>query len=151
MNCPNCYSRETSVNNTKNLIDQPIIKRQRMCKNCNTTFSTIELRQPPSKFKVVKQDGTIDTFSYEQLYESIKKTCKNLSVPFEDQRHIFQNIMTDITQKTITKERINSEEIGELVINYLAPMNRVAWLRYVVHFYDSEVTIRKRIESWVNQ
>jgi len=63
MKCPRCNSNNTSVNSSRK--KQGIVKRTRWCKNCKTTFNTLEILENNNNTLVADmwsaiEDGTVD-------------------------------------------------------------------------------------------
>lgn len=152
MICPVCQSPHTRVIRTVAIKTESDIYRFRVCRRCGHEFSTLEIAQPPRRFSVIKQDGKLDTFSYPKLFKSIQEACQHLGIPFEDQRSIFVNVMKGLTREVEEGKmtRVKSQDIGTLVMKHLRPVNRIAWLRYMVHFHDSEDIIRNTIGDWID-
>ncbi len=156
MNCPVCGSSRTKVTRTlpsKSKSDLQItnIYRTRKCRGCEHQFTTLELAQPPREIIVVKKNNKNSTFSYEKLFSSIQKACMNLRIPFNEQRVIFTNVMRElsINIQVENKTRIMSHEIGSLVIKYLKPVSRIAWLRYISYYADDEQSLKKSVWQWM--
>ncbi len=156
MNCPVCGSSKTKVTRTlplKSKSDLLIsnIYRTRKCRGCEHQFTTLELAQPPREITVVKKNNKNSTFSYEKLFSSIQKACTNLRIPFNEQRVIFTNVMRELSVniQIENKTRIMSYDIGSLVIKYLKPVSRIAWLRYISYYSDDEESLKKSVRQWL--
>lgn len=156
MNCPVCGSQRTKVTRTlsvKSKSDLQItnIYRTRKCRSCEHQFITLELAQPPQEIIVAKKNNKNSTFSYEKLFNSIQKACYNLRIPFAEQRVVFTNVMRELTinVQVENKTRIMSQEIGSLVMKYLKPVSKIAWLRYLSYYVDDEESIKRGIRQWL--
>lgn len=148
MNCPVCNDPNTHVIRTYRAKLKNTIERRRKCEKCRNVFWTMEASQPPKEFIVEKKDNSVETFSYEKLFRSIRLACDHLNIKYSEQRDIFIDVMSGVTVLSTKSSRIGSEEIGELVTTALEKTNRIAWLRYIAFYDDNEATIKKRIEAW---
>ena len=69
MKCPRCKSTATSINDSRK--KEGIVKRVRWCKDCRTTFNTIEVLENYDNKKLIAklwlaiEDGTIDENFFE--------------------------------------------------------------------------------------
>jgi len=159
MNCPVCGELKTRVVRTFPIESDEELHltdtyRTRICRKCRHQFTTIEISQPTKQFTVGKRSNKTDTFSYKKLFTSIQKACEDLSIPYDDQRSIFVNVMKDIiieVQKKEDKTRIMSQDIGTFVVKHLKSVNRIAWIRYSAYFYKNEEIVLKNLREWIAQ
>lgn len=125
MHCPKCNSDEISVIDSRS--DGESIRRRRECQGCQfrfTTFERIELVLP----MVVKKDGSRQTFDRQKIRAGLVRACEKRPVSIEIIDRAVDEIETRI-QEMCLKE-IQSREIGELVMQKLQVMDKIAYVRF---------------------
>lgn len=136
MKCPFCGSKETIVKDSRDYNDGNSIKRRRVCCTCNSKFNTIEqiLRKD---IVVIKKDGRREQFDKYKLKNSVKMgSGKKLS---ESQlSSVVSNILNYI--ENIPNEEITTNEIGNIVLDELKKINKVAFVRFASVYLDFENT-----------
>lgn len=149
MVCPVCGTADSAVKRVVPNKSRSLIERKHQCNFCGEQYMTIEVAQPKNLL-VVKHGGRVERFSWEKLWESISSTCKNLSITYDERRDIFMNVLYDITSKSAAskKSNIKSDRISDSVLNQLEPISKVAWIRFMVHYYDEERAIKAGIIKW---
>ena len=126
MRCPFCGNEETNVKDSRICEDGEAIKRRRLCSNCDARFSTIE-RVIRKEIFVIKKDETKTLFDKDKLIRSISYSAgKSL-----DQEKI-EEIASEITKRieSTGSTEIKSSIIGEMVMDTLERINKVAFIRY---------------------
>lgn len=123
------------------------MERYRECIEHNHRFRTLEVPIPFKK-TVIKRDGTLDTFDYNKIIDSIRYACAKLSIPFESQLSVFNGVIQELTRELNEKEVVNSRRIGYIIAKYLEELDKIAHLRYVTYFYDDVQAIEDAIERW---
>jgi transcriptional repressor NrdR len=127
MKCPFCGNTETHVVDSRVSEPGDSIRRRRRCSECDkrfTTYETTELRLP----QVVKSNGNREEFSPEKLREGFTRALHKRPVPTE---YVDQAIMGVIKHVLSLAEReIPSRQVGELVMQALKPLDKVAYIRF---------------------
>ena len=127
MHCPFCGFIDTQVKDSRPSEDGDVIKRRRACNSCGGRFITLERRELP-EIRIIKKSGIkwpLDT----------QKLLKSITVPMH-KRPVTDEQIEDIMSKILKKiERfgegeVNSTVIGQLVMNELAEIDQVAYVRY---------------------
>ncbi len=143
MKCPTCSS-ETRVLESRDISDSTAIRRRRECKDCEHRFTTYE--RPELSVRVVKKDGTREEFDQDKLKKGIMKSCEKRPVSNEDVEELIRNVVKKIRRKGINE--IDSTEIGNLVMEELKDLDKVAYIRFasVYKSFDLE-SLEKEIKT----
>ena len=137
MRCPRCKCDDTAVIDSRIAEDGRAIRRRRECPKCEHRFTTFE-RQELSSLIVIKRDKTREPYSRSKLERGIWLSCTKRPVT---QKQI-DKMLSDLEEKWgKNKEEVESTTIGKDVMNALARIDKVAYIRFAsVHreFKDVE-------------
>ena len=127
MKCPFCGSMETQVIDSRVNEAGDAIRRRRRCVACDkrfTTWETAELRPP----QIVKTNGTREDFSETKLREGFRRALHKRPVPTE----LVDAAVDRIRQRLLTQgeREVPAREVGELVMNELKKLDKVAYIRF---------------------
>ena len=149
MRCPFCGHDETQVKDSRPTEDNTAIRRRRSCPGCGARFTTFE-RVQLRELIIQKKDGKRVTFDREKLVRSINISCRKRPVK-PDQIEIVTNSIQRRLESSGEPE-IPSKVIGELVMDALKELDRVAYLRFASVYKDFQETddFRKFIDTNLN-
>lgn len=137
MRCPRCKDEDTAVIDSRLSEEGRAIRRRRECSKCEYRFTTFE-RQELASFIVIKRDGTREPYSRSKLERGIWIACTKRPVT---QKNI-DKMLSDLEEKWgKNKEEVESATIGKDVMQALAKLDKVAYIRFAsVHreFKDVE-------------
>ncbi|MGA7179526.1 MAG: transcriptional regulator NrdR [Thiobacillaceae bacterium] len=127
MKCPFCGNADTQVVDSRVNEAGDTIRRRRRCIACDkrfTTFETAELRLP----QIVKSNGMREEFSAEKLREGFRRALHKRPVSTE----LVDQAIDHIRQKLLTmgERELPAREVGELVMNELKKLDKVAYIRF---------------------
>ncbi|KAF0814161.1 Transcriptional repressor NrdR [Andreprevotia sp. IGB-42] len=127
MKCPFCGSPDTQVVDSRVSDEGDLIRRRRRCSVCDkrfTTFETAEVRLP----QVVKNTGQRVDFDREKIRTSFQRALHKRPVPTQ----LVDEAISRIIQKVLTvgDREIMSRQVGEMVMNELAKLDKVAYIRF---------------------
>ncbi len=127
MHCPYCSTEDTKVIDSRLTSDGGEVRRRRECLNCHERFTTYE-RSELTYPSVKKNDGSLAEFSEAKLRKGIMRALKKRSVEAES----VDAAVTRILQKLLASSdrEIESKQIGEWVIEELALIDDVAYVRF---------------------
>ena len=128
MRCPYCSHEETKVIDSRVASDGLSIRRRRECLKCNYRFSTYE-EVEILDLQVLKRDGTIQSYVREKLEGGLRKALEKRPISAEEFKHLVSEIEQDI-QKKMADSRIESKEIGNIVVRKLKKYDQIAYLRF---------------------
>lgn len=131
MICPYCDCAETRVVDSRD--SGADIRRRRECEECARRFTTYE-RVEVKTLTVVKQDGRREEFSRDKLRASLSKACAKR--PLSVGR--LQSVADDIEARLsgLGKAELPTRTIGEMVMERLATLDRVAYIRFASVYRD---------------
>ncbi len=127
MKCPTCNHEETKVVDSRLSSDGSSIRRRRECLKCERRFTTYEyIEQMP--LMVVKRDGRQQPFDRKKIISGLVKACEKRPVSVDTMEEI-----TDQLERTIQRRfdrEVSSKDIGELIMENLASLDEVAYVRF---------------------
>ena len=127
MICPKCKFQDSKVVDSRPLNSDASIRRRRECLSCKFRFTTYEYIQI-SPIMVIKKSGGREEYSRKKIEKSLHLACNKRPVPEE----IIQNIINDIENQIYNTSNIeiDSSLIGELIIEKLRSIDKVAFIRF---------------------
>lgn len=127
MKCPFCHHNEDKVIDSRETSEGAAIRRRRECITCGKRFTTYEYVEETS-LMVIKKDGRREAFSREKILSGLKNACQKRPVSMEKLENLVNEVEADI-QKKFEKE-VESRYIGEIVVEKLAKIDDVAYVRF---------------------
>ncbi|KQL57510.1 MULTISPECIES: transcriptional regulator NrdR [Shouchella] len=143
MRCPKCHHNGTRVLDSRPSDESRSIKRRRECEQCMQRFTTFETVEE-TPLLVIKKDGMREEFSKEKMLRGLVRACEKRPVPIETLEDIVLNIERQLRDDG--KKEVQSEDVGELVMGYLAEVDDVAYVRFASvyrQFKDINVFIKE--------
>ena len=131
MFCPYCSSENSKVIDSRDSADS--IRRRRECLSCSLRFTTYERIQTRT-LSVVKRDGNREDFDTEKLWISVKNACAKRPLPIGSIDKVISDIESDLAK--LSRVEISSRAIGEMVMNSLRNLDRVAYIRFASVYRD---------------
>lgn len=133
MRCPFCGSENTAVKDSRSAEDDNAVRRRRVCENCGARFTTFE-RVQLREIMVVKRDGKRTLFDREKLQRSIMIALRKRPVDRDRIDQMVSGIVRKI--ESSSEGEIESREVGELVMEALALVDPVGYVRYASVYKD---------------
>lgn len=133
MKCPFCGCNDTQVKDSRNADDDTAVRRRRECPECGqrfTTFEHVQLRD----LTVVKKNGERVMFDRDKLARSIFLAVRKRPVSSERVEKIVNSIQRRL--ESTGESEILSTRIGELVMEALATLDHVAYIRFASVYRD---------------
>lgn len=127
MRCPFCGNEDTQVKDSRPTDDSAAIRRRRFCTACGQRFTTFE-RVQIRELMVVKKNGQRVPFDRDKLARSIDMAVRKRPVASEQVERIVNAIHRRLESSGETE--IPTEVIGELVMDALANVDQVAYVRF---------------------
>ena len=128
MRCPSCQNEDTKVIDSRVASDGLSIRRRRECEKCEFRFSTYE-EVEILELQVANRDGTLEAYAREKLEAGLRKALEKRPITGEDFRQLISEIEQEI-QKKMKEGRIESKEIGNIVIRKLKKHDQIAYIRF---------------------
>lgn len=127
MKCPSCNYKETKVIDSRLSGDGGSIRRRRECLKCQHRFTTYEyVEQVP--LMVIKRDSRRQPFDRKRIISGLIKACEKRPVSVDKMEEICGEVER-IIQKKYDRE-VDSKQIGELIMEKLAGLDEVAYVRF---------------------
>ena len=127
MRCPFCGGEDTQVKDSRPAEDNSSVRRRRECSACGgrfTTFERVQLRE----LIVLKSTGKKAPFDRDKLMRSVLVAMRKREVEPERVEQMVSGIVRRL--EAMGEAEIESKKIGELVMEGLAKIDDVAYVRY---------------------
>ncbi|KGE72238.1 transcriptional regulator NrdR [Spirochaeta lutea] len=137
MKCPHCNSQDDKVIESRSLNDGTSIRRRRECLSCGYRFTSYE-RIEEKQLMVIKSAGRREPFSREKLERGLRRAVEKRNF---SQLQI-ESIVNDIEDRAIIVAKASHEiptaEIGDMVLETLAKLDSVAYIRFASVYRNFE-------------
>ena len=133
MRCPFCSFIDTQVKDSRPSEEGDFIKRRRWCSSCNARFITIE-RKETVEIKILKRSGSKRPLDAQKILQSLVVATRKRPVTNEMLEKIVSHILKEIEKSGETE--ISSTFIGQLIMNELAQIDQVSYVRYASVYRD---------------
>lgn len=127
MKCPKCQTQDTKVIESRDVSAGEAIRRRRECLKCGFRYTTYERLERPN-LVVVKRDGTRQTFDRTKLLSGVDKAAEKTSITALQREELVLNVEKKLYETG--ESEVPSTLIGELVMNELARLDDVAYVRF---------------------
>ncbi|PLS16953.1 transcriptional regulator NrdR [Bacillus sp. M6-12] len=127
MKCPSCQYNGTRVLDSRPVDESRAIRRRRECEVCQYRFTTFE-KVEEIPLIVVKKEGTREEFSRDKILRGLIKACEKRPVPLKELEEITSYVEKELRNQGVSE--VKSESIGEMVMDKLAGIDEVAYVRF---------------------
>ncbi|MEE8187614.1 MAG: transcriptional regulator NrdR [Kiloniellales bacterium] len=127
MRCPFCGNEDTSVKDSRPTEDNSAIRRRRHCPNCGARFTTFE-RVQLRELTVLKSNAKRETFDRDKLMRSVTIALRKRPVDPDRVERMLNGIVRRL--ESSGESEIPSKLIGELIMDALATLDQVAYVRF---------------------
>ena len=127
MRCPFCGKDDTQVKDSRASEDGATIRRRRLCTSCGSRFTTFERIQLRDLI-VIKRNGKKIQFERDKILKSMLMALRKRQTNDESIDRAVNGIVRQLESNG--DNEIQSKFIGELVMNALAEIDNVAYIRY---------------------
>ncbi len=127
MHCPFCSENDTKVIDSRLVADGHQVRRRRQCLACSerfTTFETAELVMP----KVIKSNGNREPFDEDKMVGGIQRALEKRPVSADSIELAISMIKSQL--RATGEREIPSQMIGNLVMDQLKELDKVAYIRF---------------------
>lgn len=127
MKCGQCHHDDTKVIESRDVADGEAIRRRRACTKCHYRFTTYERLERP-QIIVVKNNGNRELFNRDKLLAGLYRACEKTPVTSLQ----LEKLVADIEQEIYAcgEQETSSATIGDMVMERLASLNEVAYVRF---------------------
>jgi transcriptional repressor NrdR len=127
MRCPFCGNDDTQVKDSRPTEDNSAIRRRRQCPNCGARFTTFE-RVQLRELTVIKSNGKREPFDRDKLLRSMTISLRKRPVEPDRLDRVVNGIVRRL--ESSGESEIPAKLIGELVMDALASLDPVAYVRF---------------------
>lgn len=127
MRCPFCGCEDTQVKDSRSAEDGSSIRRRRQCTACGARFTTFE-RVQLRELVVVKSSGRREPFNRDKLMRSVQISLRKRTVDADRIEQMVSGVIRRL--ESMGESEIESKLIGEMVMQGLAGLDDVAYVRY---------------------
>lgn len=127
MKCPRCSFNGSRVVDSRPADDGTTIRRRRECEECKYRFTTYE-RIEETPLLVVKKNGDREEFNRSKILRGVHRAFEKRPFSAKQQEDIVNRIESKIREEG--HREIPSTDIGEYVMDELAEIDDVAYIRF---------------------
>ena len=131
MLCPYCNHNDSKVIDSRDAGDG--IRRRRECLRCGLRYTSYEYVQTRT-LQVVKQDGRREEFNRDKLWTSLTKACAKRPLAIGRIDKVIDDIESRLAE--VGRAEVASKFIGEMVMERLKDLDRVAYIRFASVYRD---------------
>ena len=137
MRCPFCGNVYTQVKDSRPAEDHVAIRRRRFCPACGGRFTTYE-RVQLRDLVVVKSNGRREDLDRDKLERSVRISMQKRPVEHERIDQMVSGIVRRL--ESLGETDISSKQIGEIVMERLAAIDTVAYVRFASVYKNFQAT-----------
>lgn len=148
MKCPYCGHQEDKVLDSRSARDGEAVKRRRECLSCERRFTTYEQIEE-MQVLVVKKDQQREPFDRMKVLKGMTAACQKRPVSVD----VLESAADDIERLIYNSgiRELSTEEIGDMVIDALKNIDKVAYVRFASVYREFEdVTQFKEIVDYLS-
>lgn len=127
MKCPHCHQAETKVIESRDVANGESIRRRRVCLRCHYRYTTYERIERPS-ITIIKKDDTRQLYDRAKLVGGLQKACEKTTITGAEFEELVARVEREIYD--CGDAEIHSTAIGSIVMNVLADVNQIAYVRF---------------------
>ncbi len=133
MKCPFCGHPEDKVVDSRESKEGQAIRRRRECLSCKPRFTTYE-RLDEIPYMIVKKDNRREKFDRQKILAGLLRACEKRPVSM-NQLEAIVNEAEGFFAESTDRERPSSE-IGQLLMDRLKELDKVAYVRFASVYLD---------------
>ena len=133
MKCPFCGHPEDKVVDSRESKEGQAIRRRRECLSCKRRFTTYE-RLDETPYMIVKKDNRREKFDRQKILAGLLRACEKRPVSM-NQLEAIVNEAEGFFAESTDRERPSSE-IGQLLMDRLKELDKVAYVRFASVYLD---------------
>ncbi|MDE7383077.1 MAG: transcriptional regulator NrdR, partial [Treponemataceae bacterium] len=126
---PYCGRLDDKVLESRSMANGESIRRRRECMSCGYRFTSYELIEE-KPFMVIKRDERRQPFDRNKIAKGIERALEKRSVATQTTENLVNEIEDAAIMKGKASREISTKEIGELILDRLYKLDKVAWIRF---------------------
>jgi len=127
--CPHCGSSDDKVLESRTLANGDAIRRRRECFSCGYRFTSYE-RTEDKQFMVVKRGGRREPFDRAKIERGVTRALEKRPVSQMSKENLVNEIEDQAAITGKASHEIDAATIGDLVLEKLAALDKVAYIRF---------------------
>jgi transcriptional repressor NrdR len=127
MKCNECQHEDTKVIESRDVAEGEAIRRRRMCVQCGHRFTTYERIERP-QLVVIKNNGVRELYNRQKLLGGLLRASEKTSLTNVQLERLVLEVERELY--ACGEAEVRSARIGELVMERLAMLNEVAYVRF---------------------
>ncbi|SPE37841.1 Transcriptional repressor NrdR [Candidatus Sulfopaludibacter sp. SbA3] len=133
MKCPFCNHLHDKVVDSRESKEGDAIRRRRECLACERRFTTYE-RIDEVPYMVIKKDGRREKFDRQKVLGGLLKACEKRPVSMAKLSELVNRVESKVSDSP--DREISTIEIGEFLMNSLADLDKIAYVRFASVYRD---------------
>lgn len=133
MKCPFCGHPEDKVVDSRESKEGQAIRRRRECLSCKRRYTTYE-RLDEIPYMIVKKDNRREKFDRQKILSGLLRACEKRPISM-NQLEAIVNEAEGFFAESTDRERPSSE-IGQLLMDRLKELDKVAYVRFASVYLD---------------
>jgi transcriptional repressor NrdR len=133
MKCPFCNHLEDKVVDSRETKEGDTIRRRRECLSCERRFTTYE-RIDEVPYMVIKKDGRREKFDRQKVLGGLLKACEKRPISMVKLSDLVNRVESKVSDSP--DREISTTEIGELLMESLREMDKIAYVRFASVYRD---------------
>ncbi|MBI3953268.1 MAG: transcriptional repressor NrdR [Chloroflexi bacterium] len=131
MKCPYCGHPDSKVIDSREAEES--VRRRRECLACGSRFTTYERIEAQALF-IIKKDQRREEFSREKLLAGLHKALEKRPLPAGAVEKLADEVEAEL--RGLGREEVPSRAVGELVMERLRRLDRIAYIRFASVYRD---------------
>ena len=145
MRCPHCGSFDDKVIESRTLANGDAIRRRRECSSCGSRFTSYE-RTEDKQFMIIKRGGRREPFDRAKIEKGVSRALEKRPVSQMGIERLVNEIEDQAAIIGKVNHEIDSAIVGDLVLEKLAALDKVAYIRFASvykHFENLDEFLRE--------
>jgi transcriptional repressor NrdR len=130
MDCPHCGYAQHKVIDTRDAGDA--IRRRRQCEQCGQRFTTYE--NVAADLLVTKNDGRREPFDRQKLLRGVQLATVKRPISSAAIEQLVDQVVEAL--HAVGRAEVASKVIGSMVLDHLAHLDQVAYIRFASVYLD---------------
>lgn len=149
MRCPRCGSMESKVLESRTLADGNSIRRRRECIDCSYRYTSYERIEEKQLMVIKRSSARREPFDRVKIERGVQQAVRKRPVSQMQIANMIDEIEERATREGMETHEINSARLGEMVLERLYTLDKVAYVRFasVYRNFESVAEFLKEIEQ----
>lgn len=152
MLCPHCNANNDKVVDTRSTSAGTSIRRRRVCLECGYRFTSYE-HVEEKQLMVVKRDGRREPFDRQKLERGLQTSLEKRPVSQLLIEEIVHYIEDEAAIRQAGTYEIDSAQLGEMVLEQLAQVDKVGYIRFasVYKMFEDVEAFKRELDAMFAQ